>query len=171
MKQKGFTLIELLVVVAIIGILAAVGITAFNGFLNSAKVNAVNANHKSIEAYIQSELWKCNIGTETEAYEVQLNNPTKYNGYGSPKCSRAFSNIAAGIMAYLHNYDEKGYDNPFNKNDGLDTGINMQPSCPLVADIGRVNIGLINGNNGVIICSRWGSGADDTTQSIIESPF
>ena len=50
MINKAFTLIELLVVVAIIGILAAVGVVAYNGYTSSAKKAAVEANQKMIIA-------------------------------------------------------------------------------------------------------------------------
>ncbi len=48
MQENGFTLIELLVVVAIIGILAAVGVVAYNGYTASAKANASKTNYKML---------------------------------------------------------------------------------------------------------------------------
>ena len=47
--NKGFTLIELLVVVAIIGILAAVGVVAYNGYTSGAKVSAAKQNFNSLK--------------------------------------------------------------------------------------------------------------------------
>ena len=64
MNRKAFTLIELLVVVAIIGILAAVGVVAYNGYTKSAKTNTVKLQHKEIINYIKTELMKCELGDD-----------------------------------------------------------------------------------------------------------
>ena len=71
-KQKGFTLIELLVVVAIIGILAAIGVATFGGFQGAAKANATKSIHNQVAKFIRTNVMQC-------AFEDEVIIPTCYS--------------------------------------------------------------------------------------------
>ena len=66
--KKGFSLIELLVVIAIIGVLSAVGITAYSGYTADAKKKVTMAQHKQVVSFLNAESAKCAGGEGTFAF-------------------------------------------------------------------------------------------------------
>ena len=103
MNRKGFTLIELLVVVAIIGILAAVGVVAYNGYTENAKNAVIKSNQKTIANYVRAIFTRCDIEGGSIAIET----------YGSIDCNTVPHNGPITTMNFVF---AKYFANLFGKN-------------------------------------------------------
>ena len=114
MNKKAFTLIELLVVVAIIGILAAVGVVAYNGYTSSAKKGAATSQHKTIVKFIQSEIMKCSLGEQIILKKISSNTVVDQ----SDLCPKV-NNITSGnnsydvVSAFDYHFKAIGYKNVY----------------------------------------------------------
>ena len=100
MNNKAFTLIELLVVVAIIGILAAVVVTTFNGFQEKAKISAAKANLKTISNWLAVESTKV-----CSANQGRFKNGMFFedgNNKTFIRCSDEGSDLAYAASQYFH---------------------------------------------------------------------
>jgi len=61
MMKKSFTLIELLIVVAIIGVLAGIGIPMYNGYIATSKINSIESNFQVISENMNILLLDCQL--------------------------------------------------------------------------------------------------------------
>ena len=109
--KMGFTLIELLVVVAIVGILSAVGVVAFNNFQTSAKEKACFQNFEDLKKMIDSNYALCKLKGANEKITIK----TQYlnNTPGRDRqlnCSYNFGTIAGETAKSFGNYASSPYE-------------------------------------------------------------
>ena len=137
--NKAFTLIELLVVVAIIGILAAVGVVAYNGYTTAAKKNTVKQMHSETIRFVTAEIQKCDLGENTV-----MN--------GNLKCSERYITNKIGEAA-RNSFDGK-FLNPFKswpENVVAVNGPHANKSCNVADNSGGVMISNINSGSNTLV--------------------
>ena len=122
-NKKGFTLIELLVVVAIIGILAAVGVVAYSKYTTSAKITASKEQHHSMKKFIEASYAQCALGDSYVLMNTCKINNWSCNGLrvgnsnpGTVKrpCKSGAGSASNSAYHFVFHFNNSGFKNPYN---------------------------------------------------------
>ena len=116
MNHRAFTLIELLVVVAIIGILAAIGIIQYTEYTSAAKKNASCSIHNDVVRYLTAEIALCSLDYNATIMNGKISCGTQTGEFNGP-CKLSTCAKGQVIIDNLNIFEHK---NPFQP---VDDGI------------------------------------------------
>jgi type IV pilus assembly protein PilA len=161
---RAFTLIELLVVVAIIGILAAIGVVSFSGFTNAAKKNVAIANYNSMVKWITMQSGFCEIDSN---YNVAVLTWPDCNTKTNSSCRWMSSNLQNAVEHLDWEFACLKIQNPYNGViHDINAGVSGNGPVTINTQPGQIFLGYNNTSKDIIIRMNTHEGGPILTTNI-----
>ena len=158
--KNGFTLVELLMVVSIVGVLASIGVSVYNNFIDNGRIAATRENHTNISNLIKTKAVMCKL---SDVIEYTDSNGNQRNMNCKPSINQ-FVNIMNQTIYGME------FKSPFGSSNLSWCKINVtncsppgfMTACPTHPDQGGyLSIFRLN-NNTVRVCSNLGRSTGST---------
>jgi len=128
MKKKleaGFSLVELLVVVAIIAIIAGVGVTGYEQYVDASKKRLAETNLRNVKEYIRVETTVLNNQILNESPTVKVNNQLWLMGTNSLdqflNGAAQYHDLGTGLANFKNPYKNSDTRQVYSSSNASDT--------------------------------------------------